>query len=150
MKTNDVLVKHNFITKILMKDGDAQLSRELKVKIMSARIDYGKIRKQFDEDVKEFTDQLITDDFRALQMKADRTDEEETKVKEMADQINADYAAFVKERSDKDVEVNDVKFTEDEFKQIVETNAGNDVSINGQSLDAGQYLEALYELFVGE
>ena len=51
MTTNEVLTRHNFVSKLLLKDGDKELSRDLKVKVMGMRIEYGKIRKHFEEDV---------------------------------------------------------------------------------------------------
>ncbi len=53
MTTNEALVKQNFITKVILKEGDNELSKELKVKIMGMRIKLAKVRKEFDEDVQE-------------------------------------------------------------------------------------------------
>lgn len=50
MTLNDVLTKQNVITKIILKDGDKELPKELKVKIMRIRMAYNKIKKQFDSD----------------------------------------------------------------------------------------------------
>ena len=49
MTTNEILTKQNFLTKILLKSGNTELSKGLKVKVMGMRIDYAKVRKQFDE-----------------------------------------------------------------------------------------------------
>ena len=77
MTTNEVLTRHNFVSKLLLKDGDKELSRDLKVKVMGMRIEYGKIRKQFDEDVQEFVKGLNSDRLTELQQKGDRTEAEE-------------------------------------------------------------------------
>ena len=45
MTTNEVLTRHNFVSKLLLKSDSAELSRDLKVKVMSMRIEYGKVRK---------------------------------------------------------------------------------------------------------
>ena len=41
-------------------------------------------------------------------------------------------------------------FTLDEYSDIVEVNAGNDVEINGVKISAVDFLEIVYELFVKE
>ena len=51
MNLNDVLTKQNLITKILLASDGKELSKELKVKIMRIRMNYNKIKKQFDEDI---------------------------------------------------------------------------------------------------
>ena len=48
MTLNDVLTRQNVFTKIMLKDGDKELSKELKVKIMRIRMAYAKIKKTFD------------------------------------------------------------------------------------------------------
>jgi hypothetical protein len=79
MTLNDVLTKQNVITKVILKDGDKELPKELKVKIMRIRMAYNKIKKQFDADVQEFANQIITDELRELSEKADRTPEEDAR-----------------------------------------------------------------------
>ena len=38
--------------------------------------------------------------------------------------------------------------TEDDFVEILEVNAGNDVTINNQKIDAADFLELIHTLFV--
>ena len=130
MTINEVMIRHNFISKILFKDGDSSLSKSLKVKIMSMRIEYGKIRKQLEEDLKEFVDTLTTDDMRILASKVNKTPEEEAQIASWNKQINEDYNAYVDKRGKEEVNVTNISLTEDEYNQIVEVNAGNDVEIN--------------------
>ena len=40
------------------------------------------------------------------------------------------------------------RVTQDEYNEILEVNAGNDVEINGTKLTAPDFLEVLYSLFV--
>ena len=40
------------------------------------------------------------------------------------------------------------EFTEEEFGEIMEVNADNDVEINGNKLNAADFLEVIYGLFV--
>ena len=150
MTTNEVLTRHNFVSKLLLKDGDKELSRDLKVKVMGMRIEYGKIRKQFDEDVQEFVKGLNSDRLTELQQKGDRTEAEEKELQELTDKLNGDYRAYVDSRLKEDVAVSDKKFTEDDYAELVEVNAGNDVEINGTKLQATDFLEILYTFFFEE
>ena len=150
MTTNEVLTRHNFVSKLLLKDGDKELSRDLKVKVMGMRIEYGKIRKQFDEDVQEFVKSLNSDKLTELQQKGDRTEAEEKELQELTDKLNGDYRAYVESRLKEDVTVSDKSFTEADYAELVEVNAGNDVEINGTKLQATDFLEILYTLFFEE
>ena len=150
MTTNEVLTRHNFVSKLLLKDGDKELSRDLKVKVMGMRIEYGKIRKQFDEDVQEFVKGLNSDKLTELQQKSDRTEAEEKELQELTDKLNGDYRAYVESRLKEEVTVSDKSFTEDDYAELVEVNAGNDVEINGTKLQATDFLEILYTLFFDE
>ena len=149
MTTNEALVKQNFITKLLLKDGDVSLSKDLKVKVMNMRIKLGKIRKEFDSDVQEAIKDLTREGLVDLASKQDRTEEEEKEFQEKNNKLNEDYQAFVIERG-KDIVDFEAKFTEDEYAQILEVNADNDIEINGQKLSAPDFLEAIYSLFVEE
>ena len=150
MTTNEVLTRHNFVSKLLLKDGDKELSRDLKVKVMGMRIEYGKIRKQFDEDVQEFVKGLNSDKLTELQQKSDRTEAEEKELQELTDKLNGDYRAYVESRLKEEVTVSDKNFTEADYAELVEVNAGNDVEINGTKLQATDFLEILYTLFFDE
>ena len=150
MTTNEVLTRHNFVSKLLLKDGDKELSRDLKVKVMGMRIEYGKIRKQFDEDVQEFVKGLNSDKLTELQQKGDRTEAEEKELQELTDKLTGDYRAYVESRLKEEVTVSDKTFTEADYAELVEVNAGNDVEINGTKLQATDFLEILYTLFFEE
>ena len=150
MTTNEVLTRHNFVSKLLLKDGAKELSRDLKVKVMGMRIEYGKIRKQFDEDVQEFVKSLNSDKLTELQQKGDRTEAEEKELQELTDKLNGDYRAYVESRLKEEVTVSDKTFTEVDYAELVEVNAGNDVEINGTKLQATDFLEILYTLFFEE
>ena len=150
MTTNEVLTRHNFVSKLLLKDGDKELSRDLKVKVMGMRIEYGKIRKQFDEDVQQFVKSLNSDKLTELQQKGDRTEAEEKELQELTDKLNGDYRAYVESRLKEEVTVSDKSFTEADYAELVEVNAGNDVEINGTKLQATDFLEILYTLFFEE
>lgn len=150
MTTNEVLAKHNFISKVIFKDGDESLSKDLKVKIMAMRIEYGKVRKAFDADVQEFVKDATPNGFQELQQKQDRTEEENAKLNEMIEKINSEYNTYIQTRGQEEVSINHGTLTVDEFNEIVAVNSDNDVEINGQKINAADFLEILYSLFVEE
>lgn len=150
MTTNDVIIRHNFISKVVFKDGDTQLSKDLKIKIMSMRIEYGKVHKIFDEDVQEFTKGIIEDRFTELQNKQDRTEEENKEFNDFINKYNQETNDYINRRSIDEVEVKEFTLNIDEYSEILETNSGNDVTINGTEIQAADFLEILYDLFVTE
>lgn len=142
-----MMIKHNFITKVLLRDGDKELSKDLKVKLMGMRIELGKIRKQLEEDLQEAVKELTPKGYQELIMKEDKTEEDKAQVEAWNKQINEEYNAYVDKRGKEEVQI-DTTLSEDDFAQIIEVNAGNDVEINGTKLNAADFLEVLYSLFV--
>ena len=88
MTLNDLLTKQNFITKLILNYDNKELSKELKVKIMRIRMSYNKIKKQFDEDAQEFTNQIISDELRELSNK-NRDEQEEARFQELNNKANS-------------------------------------------------------------
>ena len=146
MTTNEVLTKQNFLTKLVLKDNENELSKNLKVKIMKMRIEYAKIRKAFDEDLQEFVKDLAPERFRELQQipENERTDEQNQELTELTNKINEDYNAYIIQRGQDEVNVNTVSFTEEEFEEILEVNSGNNVEINGTKVPAADFMEIIY------
>ena len=144
-----MMVKHNFITKVLLRDGDKELSKDLKVRLMSMRIELGKVRKQLEEDLQEAVKELTPKGYQELIMKENKTEEDKAQVEAWNKQINEEYNAYVDKRGKEEVQI-DTTLSEDEFAQIIEVNAGNDVEINGTKLNAADFLEVLYSLFVAK
>lgn len=151
MNLNDVLTKQNVITKLELKDGDKELSKALKVKIMRIRMAYNKIKKQFDEDSKEFTEQIVTDELKELANKPERTEEETTRFNELNDKANQEYQEYLIQKGQEEItETLDDTLTIDEYSDILDINSGNDVEINGNKIKAADFLEVVYDLFVKE
>lgn len=149
MTLNDVLTKQNVITKIILKDGDKELSKELKVKIMRIRMAYNKIKKQFDDDTQEFTNQIISDEFRELANKSERTLEEEARFNELNDKTNSEYQEYLIQKGLEEVkDTPDDVITMEEYSDILDVNSGNDVEINGNSVKAADLMEIVFDLFV--
>lgn len=150
MTLNDILTKQNVITKLIMKDGDKELSKELKVKIMKIRIEYNKIKKQFDEDAKEFADQIVPQELRDLANK-ERTEEEEVKFNELNSKANTEYQEYALQKGKDEVVLNfDDSVSEEEYSDILDINSNNEVDVNGTKIPAADFMEIFYELFVKE
>lgn len=149
MTLNDVLTKQNVITKIILKDGDKELPKELKVKIMRIRMAYNKIKKQFDDDTQEFTNQIISDELRELANKSERTPEEEARFNELNDKANSEYQEYLIQKGFEEVkDTPDDVITMEEYSDVLDVNSGNDVEINGNSVKAADLMEIVFDLFV--
>lgn len=149
MTLNDVLTKQNVITKIILKDGDKELPKELKVKIMRIRMAYNKIKKQFDDDTQEFTNQIISDELRELANKSEMTPEEEARFNELNDKTNSEYQEYLIQKGFEEVkDTPDDVITMEEYSDILDVNSGNDVEINGNSVKAADLMEIVFDLFV--
>ena len=151
MVLNDVLTRQNVFTKIILKDGEKELSKELKVKIMRIRMAYTKIKKAFDEEVKEFSEELIPQELKDLASKEKRTEAEETRMQELTNKVNSEYQEFLIQKGNEEVkDMLDDSLTMDEYSDILYFNAGNDIEINGNKIPAVDFLEIIYDLFVKE
>lgn len=150
MILNDLLTKQNVFTKIALKDGEKELPKELKVKVMRIRMAYTKAKKAFDAEVQEFTEELITDEFKELSGKTERTEIEEARLKELTDSINSDYQEFIFQKGTEEVSEIEDTLTMDEYSDILEVNAGKDIEINGNKIPAADFMEIVYDLFVKE
>lgn len=151
MVLNDVLTKQNVITKILLQDGDKELSKALKVKIMRIRMAYNKVKQKFDSDTQEFTKELVPAELQELANKQDRTSEEENRFNELNNKINSEYQEFLIQKGNEEiVDAIDDIFTIGEYSDILDVNSGNDVEINGNKIAAVDFMEIVYNLFVKE
>ena len=153
MNLNELLAKQNVLTQIILVNGEKELPKSLKVKITRMRMAYNKIKKSFDEEVQEFTKDLISEEFQELQelqSKTEKTQEEETRYTELINKISSEYQEFFIQKGQEEIkEIEDI-FTIDEYSDILEVNASNDVEINGNKITATNFMEIIYDLFVKE
>lgn len=150
MILNDLLTKQNVFSKIILKSGDKELSKELKVKVMRIRMAFAKAKKAFDDEVREFTEELMTDEFKELSSKETRSEEEQSRYEELINKFNSEYQEFLYQKGLEEVSDIDDKFTMDEYSDILDINAGNDVEINGNKISAVDFMEIVMSLFVSE
>ena len=148
MILNEVLSKQNVFTKIILKDGEKELSKELKIKIMRIRMAYNKIKKNFDAEVSEFVSELAPEELKILNSNTNRTPEEEARFTELTNKVNSEYYEFLTQKGLENVPTLDDNLTESEYEEIVEVNAGNDVEFNGNKVPAVDFLEIVHDLFV--
>lgn len=148
MKINEILIKQTFLTKLVLKNDEDSLSKDLKVKIISARIEYAKVKKSYDEDIQQFISSVKPDNFEILSNKKDRTEEENKQLQDIVNQINYECNIYVQSLNNKDVNISDFYFTDEEYQEILKVNIDNDVIINGKKFDAPEFLEIMYSLFV--
>ena len=149
MTLNDVLTKQNLITKILLANDGKELPKELKVKIMRIRMNYNKIKKQFDEDTQEFSKQVVSDELRDLANKTERTPEEEARFNELNAKANSEYQEYLIQKGKEEItDTPDDTISEDEYGDILDVNSEGEYEINNQKVKAADLMEAFYELFV--
>lgn len=151
MILNEILSKQSILNAILVKSDDAELNKDLKVKIVRLRIAYNKIRQQFEKDLQKFLQDLIPEEGTLIQNKPEneRTPEETNRLQEITAEVNAKYVDFIKQKYAEDYEftLND-SFSESDFDEIIGINAGNEVEINGTKILAEHLMESFYTLFV--
>lgn len=150
MNLNDVLTKQNVFTKLVLTADNKELSKELKVKIMRIRLAYNKIRKAFDDEIKDFMDELLTDEFKALRDNQNRTVEEDTRFNTLLTDIDESYKEFLIQKGLETVSDVEDSLSEDEYAEIVDVNSSNSVVINEVTLTPEVFLEIIYEMFVKE
>ena len=153
MTLNEILTRQNVLNAILLKDGKNELGKELKVKIVRLRMAFNKYKKSLDEEVQEFTNELVPEELKTLQEKpeSERTEEENTRLKELVNKVNSEYNEFMIQKGSEEVKFDtDYSFTDDDFDSIVAVNAGNEVEINGNKIKSEDLMEAFYELFVNK
>ena len=116
-------------------------------RILLVRFYLTKIKSEYEKDAQELVETLKTDEFNELATLQDRTTEQEEKFQELVSEINEEYFAFLVEKGKEEVTF-EGRFSEDEYFQIVNVNADNDVEINGNKLQAADFLEVIHSLFV--
>lgn len=153
MTLNEILTRQNVLNAILLKDGKNELGKELKVKIVRLRMAFNKYKKSLDEEIQEFTNELVPEELKTLQEKpeSERTEEENSRLKELVDKVNSEYNEFMIQKGNEEVKFDtNYSFTDDDFDSIVAVNAGNEIEINGNKVKSEDLVEAFYELFINK
>lgn len=149
MTYDEALMRYNLLSNLLYKDGDDNLSKDLKIKLIRMKIEFSKINKEFEDYQSQCVDSIKTDEFEDLQNKQDRTEEENKRLNEIVESLNNDLNKLLFEKSRETTEVKFDYLTEDEFDEILVVNANNEnVTINGNKIDSGNFLDLFHTLFI--
>jgi hypothetical protein len=148
MILNDLLTRQNVFTKLLLTSNGKDLSKELKVKIMKIRIAYNKIKKEFDSEISDFMEEVMSDEFKLLRDKVDKTQEELDKFNELVQEIDSSYKEFLIQKGLDKVDDVDDSLSEEEYYELVDVNSDNNVVINDSKIAAEDFLELIYDMFV--
>lgn len=146
MTLNEALVRQNFLNKLVLRNNENELPKELKVKVMQMRIELNKLRNQFEADSQEMVKGLKPESFDNLYVKENKTEEEVKQLEDWSQKLTDEHNAFVIEKGKEEVSF-DKKFTLEEYNELIDINS-NEVEINGNKLSAEDFLEIIYSLFV--
>jgi hypothetical protein len=146
MTLNEALVRQNFLNKLVLRNNENELPKELKVKVMQMRIELNKLRNQFEADSQEMVKGLKPEGFDNLYVKENKTEEEVKQLEDWSQKLTDEHNAFVIEKGKEEVSF-DKKFTLEEYNELIDINS-NEVEINGNKLSAEDFLEIIYSLFV--
>ena len=146
MTLNEALVRQNFLSKIVLRNNENELSKELKIKIIQMRAELNKLRNQFEEESQEVIRELKPEGFDALYVKEDKTEEEIAELNNLTNKLTDEHNTFVTQKGKEEVSF-DKKFTIEEYGELMDVNYG-EVEINGNRLPAEDFLEIIYSLFV--
>ena len=146
MTLNEALVRQNFLSKIVLRNNENELSKELKIKIIQMRAELNKLRNQFETDSQEVIRELKPEGFDALYVKEDKTEEEIAELNKLTNKLTDEHNTFVLQKGKEEVSF-DKKFTLEEYGELMDVNY-SEVEINGNRLPAEDFLEIIYSLFV--
>jgi hypothetical protein len=146
MTLNEALVRQNFLSKIVLRNNENELSKELKIKIIQMRTELNKLRNQFEEESQEVIRELKPEGFDALYVKENKTEEEIAELNNLTNKLTDEHNTFVMQKGKEEVSF-DKKFTLEEYSELMDVNY-NEVEINGNRLPAEDFLEIIYSLFV--
>lgn len=146
MTLNEALIRQTFLSKLVLKNNGNELPKDLKVKVMSMRIELNKLRNQFEIDSQEVIKGLKPEGFDELYLKQDKTEEEIAQLDDWTKKLTDEHNTFIIEKG-KELVTFDKKFTLEEYNDLIDINS-DDVEVNGTSITGEEFLEIIYSLFV--
>lgn len=109
----------NSLVKILATIDTSKMSSESRVAIVRNFIAMKLISNEISTLEEETTKKLITDKFKELQTKENKTDEETKKLNELTDQINKEYIDILNTTLNEEVEVDIKIISESDFDKLI-------------------------------
>lgn len=107
------------LAKILATIDTSKMSSESRVAIVRNFIAMKLISNEISTLEEETTKKLITDEFKELQTKENKTDEETKKLNELTDQINKEYIDILNTTLNEEVEVDIKIISESDFDKLI-------------------------------
>ena len=98
----------------------ANMTSEVKVPLTRNFVRLRSVVKEIEDIQKDTSEKLITEDYKLLSEKRDRTSEEETIFTEMSESINTDYAAVIDPILKEECEIDIHFITDKQFDKFVE------------------------------
>lgn len=151
MTNNEFTARRNVLKALILSNDTKELDKALKVKITKALISYEEVHKQITSEIAKYVNSIIPEAVKQLQIKPSEelSEEDKATIKEAGEKAEEGYNQFVQEFSQRECSYNDnLSFTEEEFEDIIDINAGKDFSINGHELSFDKYLSIFKTLFV--
>ena len=99
----------------------AQMSAAGRVAITRNFMSTKKVAKEVEEAKKQAAEKLITDEFKELQNKEDKTDEEKAKLSELEQSINRDFSEILNPILLEDYELELKMIDENDFDKLIES-----------------------------
>ena len=109
----------NSLVKILATIDTSKMSSESRVAIVRNFIAMKLISNEISTLEEETTKKLITDEFKELQTKENKTDEETKKLNELTDQINKEYIDILNTTLNEEIEVDIKIISESDFDKLI-------------------------------
>lgn len=149
MTMNDILTRQNFLRRILVKKGNKELSKQLRIKVINMRMELYKTKESFNKDIQNFISQSIPKNYLKLQNKQNRTVEEDKELQKESDKIRNIQKQYLLDKESEEIysEYN-FTFSEDEFDEIAYVNSSIEEDIYGKHFTSEDFLEVFYSLFV--
>ena len=98
----------------------ANMTSEVKVPLTRNFVRLRSVVKEIEDIQKDTSDKLLTEEYKVLSEKQDRTSEEETRFAELNESINKDYAAVVEPIFNEDCEIDIQYITEKQYDKFIE------------------------------
>lgn len=137
MKLFEIISKYNLLDKVPFKGNKSFLTNELKRKIISLKIKYGQHKNKFEENLRQFTKNYITEDL-------------QEKLKDNPDIVNQTNEQIIKYQNEllqEEINIDVVSFNQTEYDNIVDV-MFDDVELNGVTIPIQQFLEIFYNTFI--
>lgn len=110
----------NSLAKVLATVDTSKMSSDSRIAIVRNFIATKLVAKEVEEAKKQAAEKLITEDFKELQNKNDKTDDEKVKLAELEQSINVEFSEIINPILEEDAEIDIKKISEEDFDKVIE------------------------------